>query len=267
MDLKQQERIKNSIRDDWNKHYTNVSKHIVDENWDPFLNHGYRPLDNSKILNYDLNDKTWENQANLYAHVIELYKKYKIDFKTVNLLDIGCGMGHGPKIYKKYYDFEKITAIDFTEGFIENAKNNSQGVTYQVADATNMPFENNSFNLLTNIESLHNYIYTYHFYFEVFRILKPGGFLLVSDPFTIYKDDLIAEDWFSRAGFYMTDKINITPMVIESCYDDVKNFAKKHTNISQEKVDAFVTLANEKLETYSQGRHNFYTYVYVKPKI
>ena len=78
---------------------------------------------------------------------------------------------------------------------------------------------------------------------------------------------LIAEDWFSRAGFYMTDKINITPMVIESCYDDVKNFAKRHTNISQEKVDAFVTLANEKLETYSQGRHNFYTYVYVKPKI
>jgi len=261
------DKIKNGMVDMWRPHYINVVPTVSDKNWSPFLNHGYKNLDNSPIIKYDEVTSKWENQANLYTHIVEIFKKYYNTFSELDLLDTGCGFGHGTAVYKKYYDFKSVSALDFNPKFISSAKEKHPGIEFMVASATDMPFEDNKFDVITNIESLHNYKYTHHFYREVYRVLKPGGYLLITDPFVPFKDDLISEDHFNRSGLYLCDKINITPMVIHSCKDDIENFANKNTDVEKSKVDFFVSLAKQKYEIYSNAENYFLSYIYMKPNL
>lgn len=259
------DKVKEGLINHWRPHYINVYSGINDKNWSPFLNHGYKNLDNSPIIKYDKEQLKWENQANLYTHLTEILKKYHKDFSQLDLLDTGCGFGHGTAVYKKYYNFKSVSGLDLNPDFIISARDNYTDIEFHVASATDMPFEDNSFDVITNIESLHNYKYTHHFYKEVYRVLKPGGYLLLTDPFIPFKDELISEDFFNRSGLYLSDKINITPMVINACKDDIQNFNSKHTNIAKEKVDNFISLAKEKLETYLKSDNYFLSYIYTKP--
>ena len=62
----------------------------------------------------------------------------------------------------------------------------------------------------------------------------------------------------------MTDKINITPMVIKSCADDIENFESRHPNINKDKIEFFKDIAKEKHKLYSSNHNVFLSYIYYK---
>jgi len=256
--------MKELERDFFTPRMDKVFDRINDQQWSPFMNHGYKNLDGSNVINYEREDAAWENQINLYTHLLEIVKKYNIKFEELNLLDVGCGFGYGSHLIKKYYKLKSITALDFNKSFIEDAKQKFNDVNYIHGTATEMPFEDNTFDIITNIESLHHYKYTHFYYREAYRVLKPGGYLLMCDPFLPYRNDFMAEAFFDRSGFYMTDKINITPMVIKSCADDIDNFKSKHLNINPDKIEFFLDIAKEKHDLYSSNHNVFLSYIYYK---
>ena len=53
--------------------------------------------------------------------------------------------------------------------------------SYLVADAENIPFANESFDVVLNMESAHAYPNRAKFYAEVYRILRPGGIFLYTE--------------------------------------------------------------------------------------
>ena len=238
----------------------------LNDNWQPFLNHGYKNLDNSELINYDSIDSKWANQINLYTHLIEHCKKYFNNYYNLDVLDIGCGFGYGIQALEKYYKFNSLQGLDYNSNFIKLAseKNLKENIKYTQGDAMKLPFKDNHVDIITNIESLHNYKFSHSFYKEAYRVLKPNGYLLCTDPFIPYKDDLQAEDYFNRAGFYMADKINITPMVINACKDDIQNFPKKHEGMDPNKIKYFTDLAEHKLEVYEKNLNVFLSYVFFK---
>lgn len=250
--------LKDSILKTIVKQYDNEYPNLVKDDLQPLLNHGYKSLDNISLIKYKKEDIFWENQLNLYTHLIQLFKKYKTNISTLKTLDIGCGLGRGTQLLKKYYNFENITGIDINKNFIEYANKKYQNVNYEIGDATNLKYGDNTFDLIINVESLHNYKYTYHFYNEVKRILKPNGHLLLTDPFIPYKDDFISEDFFNRSGLYMLDKVNITPQVINSCKDDINKFKEK------ENMKLFYNIAKQKFLCYSNNENFYFTYIYTK---
>ena len=100
--------------------------------------------------------------------------------KNVKILDIGCGSGrHSIHLFNN--GFKDISAIDLSRHGIDNLKKHCPEIKTGVADATNLPFEDNSYDIVMMVgivyeiqeSRLHNRLFS-----EIMRVLKPGGKLL-----------------------------------------------------------------------------------------
>ncbi|WP_174613197.1 class I SAM-dependent methyltransferase [Virgibacillus ihumii] len=101
---------------------------------------------------------------------------------TEHVLDIATGGGHVAK--KLAPHVKQITATDITEAMLTNTAEHLQdfkNISYQVADAENLPFENNAFNIITCRIAAHHFPGPELFISEVYRVLKPNGKFLFID--------------------------------------------------------------------------------------
>lgn len=97
--------------------------------------------------------------------------------KGLRVLEIGCGLGtDGAQFARAGADY---TGIDLTEAAIELAQTRFEvsGLTgeFRVADAENLDFADNSFDLVYSHGVLHHTPDTARAIAEVHRVLKPGG--------------------------------------------------------------------------------------------
>lgn len=71
-------------------------------------------------------------------------------FDTMHLLDVGCGPGSITAGFKKLHPGAKVIGVDKDESIIDIAKEQNQGngVTYLVAKITELPFDDNSFDVV-----------------------------------------------------------------------------------------------------------------------
>lgn len=108
------------------------------------------------------------------------------------LLDAGCGIG-GSAIYLSKNYHCQTTGISIVPHQIEQAtqKAKQHGIasktSFVVADYCNTPFENHSFDVIWAIESVCYTPDKKDFIKEAYRLLKPGGKLIVADGFRVHK--------------------------------------------------------------------------------
>ncbi|GAA0612773.1 class I SAM-dependent methyltransferase [Virgibacillus siamensis] len=101
---------------------------------------------------------------------------------TQHVLDIATGGGHTAKKLAPYV--KQITATDITETMLINTAahlTDLNNISYQVADAENLPFESNTFDIVTCRIAAHHFPNPGLFIAEVYRILKPDGEFLFID--------------------------------------------------------------------------------------
>lgn len=102
-----------------------------------------------------------------------------------NILDVGCGIG-GSTLYLADKFNASATGITLSPAQAERATQRaheaglSQQVQFQVADALNMPFGDDSFDLVWSLESGEHMPNKQQFLQECFRVLKPGGTFLMA---------------------------------------------------------------------------------------
>ena len=121
-----------------------------------------------------------------------VYKMCKKDYPDVlaelekepfdSLLDCGCGTAPMISLLYEKYPEKHYTGIDLTPKMIEVAKaKNIPGAEFVVGDCENLPFEENSFDAVICCESFHHYPNVQDFFNSVYRVLKPGGRLILRD--------------------------------------------------------------------------------------
>ena len=97
--------------------------------------------------------------------------------KELKILEIGCGPGALAEALLRWYPKAEIIGVDRDTKFIEFAKANISGVTFIEGDATNLPFEDNTFDV-TISNTVQEHIEPFAFWGEQKRVLKSGGICL-----------------------------------------------------------------------------------------
>lgn len=104
------------------------------------------------------------------------------DIKGMRGIDIGCGEGSNTRLLAKQGAI--IEAIDIAPVFIEKAKALEKeyplGINYSVASATQLPYQNESFEFATSFMCLMDLPDQEKALMEAIRVLKPGGFFQFS---------------------------------------------------------------------------------------
>lgn len=116
----------------------------------------------------------------------KLLEKYLPKNKKLKILDVGCGPGAALLYLSRFGD---VIGVDLSDEALKYAKKRGKVIK---ADISSLPFENESFDLVTCLDVL------YHQWvkdnkkalLEIKRVLKPGGIFFLREP---------AYNWFKSS--------------------------------------------------------------------
>ena len=98
------------------------------------------------------------------------------------LLDVGCGTGPMIELLLKEFPDGQYTGIDLTPRMIEVARaKNLPHAEFLVGDSENLPFAENTFDVVVCTNSFHHYPDPQAFLNGAARVLKKGGRLILRD--------------------------------------------------------------------------------------
>ncbi|RAV13510.1 SAM-dependent methyltransferase [Mycolicibacterium sp. GF69] len=116
---------------------------------------------------------------------IQLYHRTatQADLSGKRVLEVGCGLGGGASYLMRTLQPASYTGLDLNATGIEfcRRRHNVAGLDFVEGDAENLPFPDDSFDALINIESSVHYPRFPRFLSEVSRVLRPGGHFLYTD--------------------------------------------------------------------------------------
>ncbi len=125
------------------------------------------------------------NQAGIYRMCRKDYPDVLAELEKEpfnDLLDCGCGTAPMLTLLHKKYPEKHYTGIDLTPKMIEVAKAKKMaGVELVVGDCENLPFADNSYDVVICCQSFHHYPNVQNFFNSVYRVLRPGGRLILRD--------------------------------------------------------------------------------------
>lgn len=154
--------------------FYDASSELWERIWGEHMHHGYYGRDGKYKIN--------RRQAQIDL-IEELLNWSKID-RAEKIVDVGCGIG-GSSLYLAEKYQAKVQGITLSpqqaKRATERAKeaNLAERVSFQVADALEMPFADNSFDLVWSLESGEHMPDKTKFLQECYRVLQPGGKLVM----------------------------------------------------------------------------------------
>lgn len=116
---------------------------------------------------------------------VELLKAGKVA-DGQKLLDVGCGFGGTIQSINSAHSGMDITGLNIDPRQLAAAEAqttaaNGNTIGWVEADACDLPFEDNSFDRVLAVECIFHFPSREKFLAEAARVLKPGGYLAVSD--------------------------------------------------------------------------------------
>ncbi|BBY03203.1 fatty-acid O-methyltransferase Mtf2 [Mycobacterium seoulense] len=116
---------------------------------------------------------------------IQLYHRTatQVDLYGKDVLEVGCGHGGGASYLMRTLQPASYTGLDLNSAGIAFCRKRHKvaGLEFLQGDAENLPFPDQSFDAVINIESSHLYSQFPRFLAEVARVLRPEGHLLYAD--------------------------------------------------------------------------------------
>ncbi|MBV6623849.1 MAG: methyltransferase domain-containing protein [Rivularia sp. (in: Bacteria)] len=154
--------------------FYDASSGLWEDIWGEHMHHGY----------YGADGKEQKNRRQAQIDLIEELLQWAQVQQAENILDVGCGIG-GSSLYLADKFNAAATGITLSPVQAQRASERAaefglqHKTNFQVADALNMPFEDNSFDLVWSLESGEHMPDKNRFLQECYRVLKPGGKLIL----------------------------------------------------------------------------------------
>ncbi|MEO0935278.1 MAG: methyltransferase domain-containing protein, partial [Cyanobacteria bacterium J06641_2] len=154
--------------------FYDASSGLWEDIWGEHMHHGY----------YGADGKEQKERRTAQIDLIEELLRWSEVQQAENILDVGCGIG-GSSLYLAQKYNANATGITLSPVQARRASERAiefglqDRANFQVADALNMPFADNSFDLVWSLESGEHMPDKQKFLQECYRVLKPGGKLIL----------------------------------------------------------------------------------------
>ncbi|MCR5272009.1 MAG: class I SAM-dependent methyltransferase [Lachnospiraceae bacterium] len=149
-----------------------------------------------------MNKKIWDLYAPIYKTAMKAdAKMYKVMYERIpkviegkEVLEIATGPGLLAK--NVAYAAKKMIATDYSDGMIEQAKKgvNPDNLTFEVADATNLPYADDSFDVVLIANALHVMPNPRQALGEIDRVLRKDG-ILIAPNFIEHNESAVSRIW------------------------------------------------------------------------
>ena len=141
-----------------------------------FMNYGYADTAFSTTLEP-------QHESNRYSIQLYHYVADAINLKNKDITEIGCGRGGGLEHITKNFSPASARGIDLDKQAVAfcNRHYAIKGLSFLQGDAQKLPLDNNTCDVVINVESSHRYPNIKLFLNEVYRILRVDGYFLFTD--------------------------------------------------------------------------------------
>ncbi|XWK89434.1 MAG: class I SAM-dependent methyltransferase [Phormidium sp.] len=134
----------------------------------------------TEFFNVGYWDSDTQNQEEASFNLMEKLLAF-IPEKQGNILDVGCGLGATTNYLLKYYSSSDVVGINISPKQIERSMVNAPECKFICMDAVQMDFDDSFFANIICVEAAFYFNTREKFLQEAFRVLKPGGKLILSD--------------------------------------------------------------------------------------
>jgi len=211
------------LKEECKRLYDEINQRLDASEFGPFslfLNFGYVPDGSPTSSVIELPEHCLnKNSVRLVLEVIG-----DCDLGGRRVLDIGCGRGGAISVIEQFFPPKSVCGLDLSSIAIAfcRATHRHDAVTFCVGAAERLTFDDESFDVVINIESSQSYPDIHAFYRQVFRVLAPGGRFLYTDAMPVGR---FAECglYLQRTGFILEQDRDITRNVLRSC-DEIARY-------------------------------------------
>ena len=200
-------------------------------------------------VNYDLIAHLYDEPGRDYVADPNLseFIKEKAGQQTFcpQILDMGCGTGKQLTANHKYFSGAKATGLDLSYRMLLQARKRCPEIDWVQGNSANPPFSDDRFDYITNQFSYHHIPNKDRLISETYRILKPGGRLVITnlDPWSM--TSWIVYTFFPEsmqrdfADFFTMDQLTALMRAVGFC--DIRT-SWKHSH-NEENLNDFLQYA------------------------
>ncbi|HJM12922.1 MAG TPA: class I SAM-dependent methyltransferase [Candidatus Thalassarchaeaceae archaeon] len=173
-----------------------------------FMNYGFEDGDPPLLKESDEPNRLFIQLYNMNIRDVEISGK--------DVLEVGSGRGGGASWIAKTMQPKSLVAIDYSGKAVKLCSDwysSQENLTFIEGNAESIPMEQNSFDLVYNVESSHCYANIPAFLSEVFRVLRPGGNFCWTD-IREGKTMSVLHEQFLETGFRIDYQREITENVV-----------------------------------------------------
>ncbi len=162
-------------------------------------------LDEAQSLHYGI----WDDGVKTFVESLVNTNKVLMELAGIGdgdrVLDAGCGIGGALRFVARHHRIEGVgITLSERQVAVAREKTEQEGLTdqlqFEIMDFTQMSFPSNSFDVVWACESVCHALDKSAFIKEAYRVLKPGGRLVMSDYFTVKSDYADSRNWLTKWG-------------------------------------------------------------------